>query len=508
MSDRESNSKRIMKNTLMLYFRQIVILFVSLYTVRVVLGALGEEDYGIYNIVGGVVVLFTFINNAMAQATQRFLNYSLGLKDDNDVSAVFSSSLVIHISIAVLFLLLAESVGLWFVNSHLNIPEARMQATRIVYQFTILTSIFNIARVPYHSAIIAYERMGFFAGVSIIEAFLKVAVAFLISRSAGDRLILYAFLIVAVSIIMFFVYWIFCRSKFAPIRYRKVKDIKLMKRMMSFSGWSLFGASANMCSQQGTNIVLNMFTNVSLNAAMGIANQVNSAVYSFVHNFRTAFNPQIVKSWAAGDKKYFDFLLFGASKASFFLCLYLVIPIYISSDFLLGLWLKEVPAYTATFVRLILLCSLVESMNGALVMAIQAYGNIRKYQLIISCMIAANLPLTIIAFICGAAPDSILMIRLILDSIITLWRIWFLRRRINISARKFILDVVVRCLVCGGASFVLTWLVSCLFHEGWTKLLTSVFVSLLFTTIFVFFFGLTSNERSVVNNKIKAALSK
>ena len=478
-------------------------MLVSLFTVRVILRALGEEDYGIYNVVAGVVVLFTFVNDAMAQATQRFLNFSLGHDDENNVREVFSASMLIHAAIAVLFFILAESVGLWFVSTQLNIPENRIDATAVVYQLVIVTSLFNIIKVPYNAVIIAYEKMSFYAGVSIVEVFLKILVAFLIAKAPTDKLVFYTFLMMWVSIIMFLVYWLFCRISFTPIRYRKVNDRHLAWEMASFSGWSLLGATANMCNHQGTSIVLNMFTNVTVNAAMGIANQVNAAVYSFVQNFRTAFNPQIVKSWASGDKKYFDFLVFSASKVSFFLCLYFVVPIFLCSDFLLTVWLKEVPAYSSVFVKLVLLCSLVESVNGAMVIAAQAYGDIKKYQLIISCMITANLPLTIVAFMLGAGPVCVLIIRLILDSIITLWRIWFLRHRIDISARSFMKQVILRCIACAAISFFGTWIICRVFDSSWLQLVFCIIISVLLTSMLVLLIGLSKKERHLVLYKLK-----
>ena len=376
-----ASTKRIAKNTLMLYFRQILILLVSLYTVRVVLNTLGAEDYGIYNVVAGVVVLFSFVNNAMATATQRFLNYSLGENDKKKTQEVYSASLIVHLGIAAIFVLLAETVGLWFVSNKLNIPEARRAATAIVYQFTIITTVFNILRVPYNAVIIAYEKMSFFAWLSILESLLKLAIVFLLVLSGIDRLVFYAFLMTAVALIILCFYKLYCNRTFEIARYSKVTDISLVKKILSFSGWSLFGAVANVANSQGTNIVLNMFTNVTVNAAMGIANQVNSAVYSFVGNFQTAFNPQIVKSYAEGKKEYFIDLVFRTAKVSFLLLNFMVVPLLLNAEIVLHIWLKSIPEYTIHFVQLILIWSLIDSWNGPLWMSVQATGNIRKYQI-------------------------------------------------------------------------------------------------------------------------------
>ena len=260
----QASTRRIAKNTLMLYFRQILILLVSLYTVRVVLNTLGAEDYGIYNVVAGVVVLFSFVNSAMASATQRFLNYSLGENNLKKTQEVYSSSLIVHLGIAVIFILLAETVGLWFVSNKLNIPEARKTATAIVYQFTIITTVFNILRVPYNAVIIAYEKMSFFAWLSILESFLKLVIVFLLVISGIDRLIFYAFLMTVVAMIILCFYKLYCNHTFEIAHYKKTTDISLVKRILSFSGWSLFGAVANVCKRRYGNSESGKFSCIQL----------------------------------------------------------------------------------------------------------------------------------------------------------------------------------------------------------------------------------------------------
>ena len=310
------NNKRIAKNTLMLYVRMLLIMAVSLYTSRVILQALGVEDFGLYNVVGGVVVLFTFINNAMVTSTQRFLNFEIGGNNLDEARKVFSASLNIHIIIAGAFLLLAETVGLWFLNRYIQIPEGREIAANWVYQFSIIVSILNIIRSPYNAAIIAHEHMSFYAYVSIIEVILKLAIVYMVYLFA-DRLIAYAFLMMMVTLIVLGVYYIFCKRKYEICRYQFEYDRKRYMALASFSGWSLFGSLANMGASQGINIILNMFFGVAVNAAMGIANQVNAAVYQFVSSFQTAFNPQIIKSYAADDRNYFISLILNSSRYSF-----------------------------------------------------------------------------------------------------------------------------------------------------------------------------------------------
>ena len=494
-----TNTSRIAKNTLMLYFRQILILLVSLYTVRVVLAELGAEDYGIYNVVAGAVVLFTFVNNAMASATQRFLSFSLGKGDLEQTREVFTAGFAIHLTIALLFVLAAETAGLWFVETKLNIPEARKSAASAVYQFTIAATVFNIIRVPYHALIIAHERMGFFAGVSVVEALLKIAVAFLLGASPVDKLSFYAFLLAAVALVILLCHAAFCMRSFASARLKKPRDKKFAREMISFSGWSLFGATANMANSQGTNIVLNLFTNVTVNAAMGIANQVNAAVYSFVSNFQTAFNPQIVKSWAAGDQSGFFRLIYLSSKVSFFLLWFFALPLYLNADVVLRVWLGDVPRYSVEFVQLILIYSLVDSLNGPMWMSIQAAGNIKFYQIAVSVLIALNLPLTVFAFLLGAHPEWLLYIRILLALITTVWRVFFLRKRIDLSVRQFFLGVLFRCVCVSVISFLISsWIWEIRISDSLIHFLFSCISSIFISIICILSFGLSCQERNAL----------
>lgn len=496
------NTKRIAKNTLMLYFRQILIMLVSLYTVRVVLNVLGAEDYGIYNVVAGVVVLFSFVNNAMASGTQRFLNFHLGKGDNQKVNEVYSASLIIHLFIAVIFLLLAETVGLWFVSCKLNIPSERHNATMIVYQFTIVTTIFSIMKVPYNAVIIAYEKMSFFASISIVEVVLKLGIVFLLKISSIDKLVSYSFLLTCVSVIIFFGFKIYCNKKFEIAHFKKINNLSLAKELLSFSGWSLLGATANVCNTQGTNIVLNLFTNVAVNAAMGIANQVNNAVYSFVSNFQTAFNPQIVKSYAANEKDYLVKLIFRTSKLSFFLLFYIVLPLFLNADYVLTLWLKNVPEYAVNFVKLILIWSLIDSFNGPLFMTVQATGNVRNYQIIISSLVFLNLPLSILALKLGANQYCILYIRIALNCVNTLFRVFYLSRILKTSKLTFFYSVIVRSLAAAGVSFVINLFLTQLFH-GFAGLIFSCFTCVIISTLLIYLIGFTKEEKNFILNRIR-----
>ena len=506
MNSSSQDNKRIAKNTLLLYFRMILIMAVTLYTSRVVLDALGVEDFGIYNIVGGVVVLFSFLNSAMASATQRFLNYELGRGDIHEVQRVFSMSMTAHLSIAALVLLLAETIGLWFVWSYIKVPPGRETAAIWCYQFSVLTSCIQIVRIPYNACIIAYERMSFYAYISILEVVLRLLVVFPLLLDGFDRLVLYSLLMSVVALLVLYLYKTVCNRRFPVSRYRFFWDSSLYKRLMSFSGWSLFGGVANVGAQQGLGIVLNIFFGVAVNAAMGIANQVSQAVYSFVSNFQTAFNPQIIKSYAAGDRAHFEKLLFYGSKYSYFLLFLLSLPVLLNCDFLLSVWLKEVPPHAAAFSELIILFLLLDALSAPLWIAVQAMGNIRNYQLMISSIILLSLPLGYVALKLGMPPESVLVIRVVVNAVALAARIVYLYRRIAFPAGRYLKEVILSVLLVTVCSVPLPlWLGS--IAGSWSGLLLTGFASLLLVPAAIYAFGLKREERSyflrLVHEKIK-----
>ena len=367
---------------------------------------------------------------------------------------------MIHGVICLIFVVLAETVGLWFVNAKLNIPTGRSNAAFWCYQAAVITTLANIMRVPYNAVIIAYEKMSFFVGLSIVETVLKLAVVFLLKVSNFDKLIFYSFLLAAVSFIILAIYKFYCNKNFEIAHYKKVQDKGLRKELVSFSGWSLFGAVANVANSQGTNIVLNIFTNVTVNAAMGIANQVNAAVYSFVSNFQTAFNPQLLKNYAAGENKELNQHIFRASKFSFLLLWLIVLPLSLNLETVLTLWLKNVPDYSVGFVQLILVCSLVDCMTYSIAVAVQASGNIKFYQIIISCFIFANLPLSILFLFLGMSPYSVLFIRFFLCLLILVFRVVYLTFSQSFPVRNFIFQVLLKCAFIVAVSFFITKLLT------------------------------------------------
>lgn len=502
VSSVSTNNKRIAKNTLMLYFRMFLIMAVGLYTSRIILQALGIEDFGIYNVVGGVVVLFTFVNNAMVASTQRFLNYEIGRNNQEETQKIFSASLSIHIAIAFIFLILAETIGLWFLNTYIKIPNGREIAANWVYQFTIVASIINIIRTPYNAAIIAYERMSFYAYISIIEVILKLLIVYLIYLFA-DRLIFYSLLVTVVALIIFGGYYLFCRKNFPMFRYQFEYNRQRFFSIISFSGWSLMGSSANMGAQQGFSILLNLFFGVSTNAALGIANQVNSVIYNFISNFQTAFNPQIVKTFAAHEREDFFNLIYNTSRYSFFLLFALALPITICCSDLLHIWLTEVPEYAIDFCIAMIANSLFDALSGPLWMSVYASGNIRKYQIVISCLLFSTLALAYIVAKLGYNPVMVFWIKPLIGFVIYFYRLHYCHRNLHLSFQRYLKSVVVRCLIIVFVSGVPSYIICTFMGDGIGYLLIKMIAVLFIILLCIFFIGLTTNEKKIISKYLK-----
>lgn len=494
-----SNSERIAKNTIFLYIRMLVLMLVSLYTSRVVLAALGVEDYGVYNVVGGIVVLFTFLNNAMVTSTQRYLNYELGRNDLVQARKVFSSSLNIHLFIALIVFFLAETVGLWFLNSTIRYPESREYAVQVSYQLSIITACVKIIRTPYNAAIIAHERMSFYAYLSIFEGILQLGVAFLLMGCQLDRLIFYSILLCAVAVIVNLSYYAYCRKKFEICQYTLCKDKSLYRQLLSFSGWSLLGGAANVGATQGLNMLLNVFWGVVVNAAMGVAIQVNSAVTSFVHSFQTAFNPQIVKSYAAGDYNYFIKLILATSKYSYLLLFVFVLPIYRCCPEVLSVWLEEVPEYAVSFCRLMLIFALLDALQGPLWYSVQATGKIKTYQILMSFVILANVPIAYVCLKLGCSPNSVLVVRCIINFVTLFIRLWYLNKLYEFPIMRFVYEVILRIVPVTLFSYI----ISSIPIEATSPLLEIIIITgltFIANTILILFVGLNKSERGRIKN--------
>jgi len=498
-----SRTSRIARNTLALYFRQIISLLVSLYTVRVVLEILGVEDYGISSVVVGVVALFTFLNGAMASAAQRFLNFALGRNDTEQARDIYSISFIIYALIAVLVVVLTQTVGLWFFQTWLNIPPERQVAAFVVYQFSVAGTVIGIFRAPYGATIIAHEKMSFFALLSIIEVMLRLSIVFLLPVFPFDKLMAYAFLTFVAGIVTFMIQKVYCNRTFEIARFRLCRDKELFRQLLGFSGWRVFAFLGVVSKNQGINILINIFHGVTVNAAIGIATQVSSAVYQFVGNFQTAFNPQIVKSYSANDYDYFMTLVFRTAKLSFFLLLFFVLPLYINADFVLIIWLNNVPEYTVRFTQLFLLSSLMTAIVGPLWMSIQATGDIKKYELIANCFVLANLPLSLFFLWMGFSPIWVLITRVGLDVLMLVWRVFFLGKKIKLPVVNFFSEVIAPTVIITGISVVITIFVRNLFINDWSRLIVSGIASSVSIGCLAYLIGLNRQEKTLLHGLIK-----
>lgn len=504
-----SNSTRIAKNTIALYTRTILTMLVSLYTSRVVLRELGESDFGIYNVVGGLVVLFSFLQGAMATATQRFLNIELGKNDTAGFNKVFSMSIMTHIAIALIVLILGETIGLWFFETQMNIPADRHYAAQWVYQSSILTCIINILRIPYNASIISYEKMGFYAYMGIFEAVMKLLIVYILVLSPSDKLISYSVLLSLVALLVNLIYWLYCRFKLNECRFKPAWDVKLFKSLIGFSGWSLFGSVANVSASQGVNMLFNIFCGVIVNASMGIANQVMHAVNTFVTNFQTAFVPQIMKSYAANEKDYFLTLINKTSRYSYLLLFLIGMPIIICCEPILNIWLGEIPEYSVSFTQLMICFCLIDALSGPLWYSVQATGKIRNYQIIVSSIIFINLPLSYIILRFGLSPVYALVCRVGLNMVTHIYRIFYLRHKIDLNIRKYCNEVMLRILMTTLMALPIPII---LFRSMNPSSLIPVLVYLTIvivqTAVIIYLIGMNKQEKHLIQNKIRSIICK
>lgn len=400
----ESKNKAIAKNTLFLYFRMMFSMLVSLYTSRVVLQALGIEDYGIYQTVGGVVGMLSFLNGALSAGSSRFLTYEMGTGNWTKLQRTFSSVLTVHILLAIFIVLIAETGGLWFVCNKLVIPTERIDAAIFAYHFSILAAVFSITQVPYSACIISHERMGIYAYMSIIEVSLKLIIVYMLAIGNLDKLKLYALLYCFINISVALFYRFYCIRKFSETHYKLIWDKVIIKNVLCYSGWNLFANTAIALVNQGATILVNMFFAPSVVAARAISNQVNMAAYHFITNFRTAANPQIVKRYAAGDFEGSKSLLLSSTVYSYYLMLLLALPICLVADPLLHFWLGTVPDYTVQFLQLTIITSLFQVFDSSFYTALYAKGRIRENALISPTILFLSFPITYFLFKLGASP--------------------------------------------------------------------------------------------------------
>lgn len=487
-----------------------LIMGVSLYTSRIVLKVLGISDFGIYSLVAGIVSMFGFFNAAMSSATQRYLSFDIGKGDITQLKRTFSAVTTIHIGISVLVLIIAETIGLWYINTKMVFPPERLFAVNAVYQFTILSFIVNIIHVPYNALIIARERMSIYAYVSIFDAILKLAAVFLLSYMGYDKLITYAFLTFCITLTMQLVYRIYCKKYFIESRYKFVYDKKYFKELIGYSGWNLFGNIAAVAKGQGANMILNLFYGTVINAAYGIAMQVQGAVNLFVSNFQVAVNPQIIQQYSQGNFEQSRKLIVYSSKLSFFLMLIIISPILANIDYILETWLEEVPQYTNIFVALCLVNILIDSLSGPLMTGIQATGRIKWYQIITGSLIFCNLPISYLAlkYVKDITPDIIFEISILISIISFIIRLYFIKKALSFSIKQFIKGTICKIILVSILSFIYIYIIS---EYSEVNTLVEFFyhaiIYILGILLIIFSVGINKNERKMLV-KLKQSLYK
>lgn len=442
----DKNNNKIVRNTIFLYLRLAIVMIVNLYTTRVVLEVLGVSDYGIYNVVCGFVTMFGVLNTSMSNGVQRFYNYELGKNGGSALLTVYNTSILIQMALAVLLIVLLETFGLWYLNTKMEIPADRIVAANYIFQFSIISLVFVILQVPYSAAIIAYERMDFYAIVSVLDVIIKLLAAIIIPHLYGDRLITYGLLLSSVGLLNFVLYYGYCKRTFPHLKFKRKFDKQLFRTMFSFSGWNLFGTFAYMMKGQGVNVLLNTFFGTVVNAANGVATQVSSAIQTFASNLVLAFKPQLTQSYAAGEYKRVASLMFSMSKISFMLVCIIAIPIMVDLDYVLKLWLgNNVPDHTTTFTRLVIITMMISVLNTPLTQVIHATGKMRKYQLTTSFIICSILPISWLALKMGYGANSVFYVGIIITLINQIACVFVLKKVFDFSLGRYVREVVLFC---------------------------------------------------------------
>ncbi len=501
-SESPSNNKRIAKNTLMLYIRMMFMMLIGLYTSRVILDKLGEVDFGIYNVVGGFVTMFSIISGAMTSATQRFLSFEIGKKDKGNVKGIFSTMVYIHIFLAFIVLSLGETVGVWFINNKMNFPAERYTAANWVFQFSLFTFILNVVNVPYNGAIIAYEKMSAFAYFSIFDAIMKLLICYIIVMTAIDKLIMYALLMALIQVLVVVMYFVYCRKKFSQCKLEKSFNRSYGKEVFSFVSWNLIGSVAMIAKEQGVNVVLNMFFGPAVNAARGIAYNVLSKVNGFVTSFQTAMNPQIIKNYASGDREAMFKLVFRGAKLSYLLLLILSLPVIIEAPLILNVWLKAVPDYTVIFLRLVLFTSMLSVLSNPLIITTHASGRIKEYQIVVGGISLLTLPLVYIAFMFNAAPYYAMIIVFVVEFLCHIARIYMLTRIMDFPMWEFLKDVTFRLFIVTLLALSMAYTCHNLIDVVSVRFIMDCIVSMLSAVVIGYYIGFNKQDRIMIKQKV------
>lgn len=507
-TDTLSNNKRIAKNTLLLYFRMLFLMFIGLFTSRINLQSLGVDNFGIYNVVGGVVAMLSVLTGSLGVAISRDITFEIGRGDKERLNKVFSSAVTIQLFMSILVIIIAEVVGVWFLNNKMVIPADRLYAANWVLQFSTASFVLTLISVPYNACIIAHEKISVFAYITIYEAIMKLVIAYSVFATPIDKLITYAALLLFLSFTMRLIYGVYCSRKFEECHYRFAFDKELLKHMGGFAGWTMFGNLAYVGYSQGLNILLNLFFGPSVNAARGVAMQVNEKVSAFCTNFQMALNPQITKSYAANDLKRMHSLVYASSKYSFFMLLLLSLPIMIEAPSILHYWLGLVPDHTVWFVRLIFMILMVDATANPLTVGAQANGNIKVYQIIVGSILLLIVPISYVALKMGCIPEGVFVVHLSVVILAQCVRIYMVRNMIQLSVSEYIKKVIVKIGLVVATATILPLLLHSYLQSDFMSMILVCLVSMINVMVSVYALGLTVEERIKVYDKVSTIILK
>lgn len=504
-----SSQKIVAKNTFFLYSRMIVGIWITLISSRILLKALGAYDLGLYSVVAGVVSVLTFGNTSLSISSSRFITYELGRGDLKLVQIVFNQSFQIHFAFSIFFLLIAETIGLWVVNSLLNIPSNRLHACNVVYQLIVISGFLNISKVALNALLIAHEHLNIYATIGISEKLIILLISYLTSYYQGDRLVVYSFLMLFETVTVYSVYWMYCRVHFRPVfRLTRHVDMSIAREMISFSVWSFLGSIVTVIKQHGVNILMNIYYGPIVNAANALAMQVYYAVSGFVTNFTMALNLQVTKKYASGDWDGVKLLFLRGCKFSFFLLMLISYPLLFETTFILRIWLEDVPSFTIIFSKLLTLLMLVEVFNYSIGGAVRATGNIKGYMIATSCILLCCLPITLVIYKIGSEPYTAYVVMIILSAIAVLSRLRSVSGIIKCPVSQFLSKVVCPCLLTGILALIVPSLIHYQLEEGWLRFVLILITGTLSSIICIYGIGCSFEERVVINSLVKKELQK
>ncbi|MDD2961538.1 MAG: MATE family efflux transporter [Muribaculaceae bacterium] len=491
----------ILKNTTTLYFRMILALSISLYTSRIILQNLGVTDFGIYNVVGGFVTMFGFINGAMVSSTRRYITFAIGTNNAYEIKKTFSSSFYIHLAIGLIVSVFALFCGEWFISNKMNLPPERIHTAHIVLYFSITTIFSLCVTVPHNAMVVAHEKMGTFALISLFDVFLKLIIAIFLKYTENDKLLIYSFLLMLVSILVRLMYVVYCHIKFSHINYRLYKDKVLYVKMITFAGWNSFSALSVSGYQQGTNMLLNIFFSPVINSARAISVQVQGLSSMFISNFQQAVDPQITKNYAGGNIERFINLIFINSRLSFYLFFIIAIPIFFETHSLLNFWLGTYPEYTVSFIRFSLIISIFDTMTNGLTVAVLTVGQIKKYQFFSGIIQLMILPSSYMMLKFGGSPNSVYIINIFIVILLFLYRVRTACRIININQSIYLKQIFLPIIKIFIISAMFLYFFKPLLNH--TNTIFNIIFYIISTIIIIYIVGLNKQERKTIVTKIK-----